>query len=217
MMGLLVLSVLGCYFVLSIYIVSRAVKYTQRRFSRGWVGGFFAGLVMCGLVFWDAIPTWYTHYHLCATEAGLKVYQTPEEWAEKNPEGYQKARAATQRVVAKRSNNSSEIIHNWTEYASGLELETYNSRRRNYAFNTGIVWERVSDKVTGEVLFEVIDFHSGAGTKSLAIGASSLADYKFWTVTGRCARAYPSLSDRFKYNGKNFSDYLITMEGWNKK
>lgn len=217
MMGLLVLIVLGCYLALSIYIISRAAKYTQRRFARGWVGGVLAGLVMYGLVFWDAIPTWYTHHHLCANEAGLKVYQTPEGWAKENSKRYQQASAATEQVIARRSSDSSEAIHSWTEYASGLELEIYNSRRLNYAFNTGVARERVIDKVTGKVLFEVIDFHSGTGAKSLAVGASSFADYKFWTVTGRCASAYSSLKDRFNYNGKKFFDFLITMEGWNKK
>ena len=217
MMGLLVLLVLGLYLVLSIYIVKRAANYARRRFGRGWVGGILAGLIMYNLVFWDAIPTWYTHHHLCATEAGLKVYQTPEEWAKGNPERYQQASAATEQVIVRRSSDNPEAIHSWTEYASGLELEIYNSRRRNYAFNTGVARERVIDKITGKILFEVIDFHSGGGTKSLAVGASSFADYKFWIVTGRCASAYPNLKDRFNYNGKKFFNFLITMEGWNKK
>lgn len=216
MLGILYIGAFILYLALSIYVVLRASRFSQRRFGRGWLGGSLAALVMYNLIFWDFIPARYTHYRLCNTEAGLKVYQTPEEWAKENPERYQLARAATKRVIARRSNDSSEAIHSWTEFASGLEFEFYHQRKQNYAFHTGVERERVIDKTTKKILFEVFDFYSAAGTKSLAVGASSFADYKFWTVTGRCARAYPSMSDRFKYNGNSFSDFLITMEGWNK-
>ncbi|OGB24017.1 MAG: hypothetical protein A3I66_17105 [Burkholderiales bacterium RIFCSPLOWO2_02_FULL_57_36] len=216
MMGLLVLIVLGLYLVLSVYLVVCASRFAKKYFNVGWPFGIVVGLIMYNFVFWDAIPTWYTHHHLCTTEAGLKVYQTPEEWAKENPERYQKARTASERVISRRSSDNSEATQYRVEYASELALENYNSRQRNYGFNTGVARERVIDTITGKVLFEVIDFHSGAGTKSLAVGASSFADYKFWTVTGRCTRAYPSMSDRFKYNGDSFSDFLIAMERWNK-
>lgn len=217
MMGLLVFVVLGFYFALSAFLVVGVSCFSKKHFRVGWPVGVLVGLVMYNLVFWDAIPTWYTHRHLCDTEAGLKVYQTPEEWAKENPERYQMARAATERVIARRSNNDLEAIHSFTEFSSGLNLELYSSRQRNYAFNTGVVRERVFDSVSGKVLFEVTDFHGGAGSRSLAVGASSFADYKFWTVTGRCSRAYPSMDDRFKYQGRTLSDFLKVMEGWNER
>lgn len=214
MMGLLVLIVLGFYLALSIYVIKLSANYAQRRFGRAWVGGVFAGLVMYNLVFWDAIPTWYTHHRLCSTEAGLKVYQTPEDWAKENPERYQKGRAANKRVIAKYRNDSSEADHSFIEYPSGLVFEYYNSRQKSYAFNTDIRRERVTDKITGKILFEEVEFYSRSGKNSLADGANSFADYKFWTVTGKCAPGYPRGVGRFEYNGMGMSNFLKTIEGW---
>lgn len=215
-MGLLVLVVLVVYLALSVYVVMRSVSYAQRRFGRGWVGGILSGLVMYNLVFWDAIPTRYTHHHLCTTEAGLKVYQTPEEWAKENPERYQQALAAAGRKLSRRSGDSPEAIHSWVEYTLGFEREFYHQFERSYAFNTGVSRERVIDKFTGKVLFETLDFHSSAGRNSLAVGANSFADYKFWTVTGNCKRAYPSVAERFKYKGRTYFELAKIIEGWNK-
>lgn len=213
MMGLLVLVVLGFYLAISILVVIGVSTLSRRLLGAGWPAGFLAALVMYCLVFWDAIPTWYTHHHLCATEAGLKVYQTPEEWAKENPERYQKAMI----VIASRSTDDPDATHRFTDYASGLSLEFYSSHRRNYEFNTGIVRERVFDSVTGKVLFEKVDFYGGAGKRSLAVGAQTFADYKFWTVTGSCSRAYPSMRDRFKYQGRTLSGFLNAMAGWTVK
>lgn len=217
MMGLLVLIVLGLYLALSVWLVVRISAFTKKHFRIGWPFGVLVGLIMYNLVFWDAIPTWYTHHHLCSTEAGLKVYQTPEDWAKVNPERYQQALAAAGRAATERSEDSSTARHAWVESTLGLEHEFYWPRERNYAFHTGIEVERFVDKVTGKVLFEIIDFNSAAGTKSLAVGANDFADYKFWTVTGSCQRAYPSVADRFKYQGMTFFDFGKIILGWNKK
>lgn len=214
MAGLLVLVMLVIYGALTVYLGVRASRISRKYLSIGWPFGALVGFIMFGLVFWDAIPTWYTHYHLCATEAGLKVYQTPEEWAKENPERYQQAVAVAGRKVIRRSGDTKDAIHSWIELAPGIEYEYFLQRKRNYAFQTGIERNRVTDKITGKVLFETIDFSSAAGTSSLASGANSLADYKFWTATGLCGYAQPSLTSRFKYNGQTFSDLLKVIEGW---
>lgn len=172
-----------------------------------------AGLVVIvgvALVFWDAIPTWYTHYNLCKTEAGFKVYQTPEEWVKANPERFAQAMAA-----GNESSKTSKVT--WSESSLGFEYEYYYELDSTIAFNTHIMRRRVIDKHTNKNLFEMVDFFSFAGRNSLANGATSLADYKFWTVTGSCQTAYPSLLEKFKYNDRTYTDFLHQIKEWHDK
>ncbi|WP_394561967.1 hypothetical protein [Aquipseudomonas alcaligenes] len=196
----------------SAYLLSK--KQTRNRFKKFWIGGLLIYFSTLTLTLWDAIPIWTTHQRLCMSESGLKIYKTPDQWAVENPDRYKSASLHANQIVNRRTSNTPSGRHSRVEFATGLELEIYNDQLRTYAHKTGIMRQRVSDKTTGEILFEVIDFHSGAGTKSLAAGASTWADYRFWTVTGRCVAAYPSLSKKFQYNGIEFPDLLSTIEGW---
>ncbi|QLI81220.1 hypothetical protein HZU75_06560 [Chitinibacter fontanus] len=183
------------------------------------LGGLVA-VAGLAVVFWDAIPTWYTHYHLCETEAGLKVYQTPDEWMKENPEQFTQVRAAAGRefkdAIRSRDRTATEEISR-TELTKDFVYEDRRYLTWNYAFHTRRFNERIVYKPTGKILFENTDFFSASGSGSLANGANSLADYKFWNVTGSCERAYTGMSEKFKFRGLTFNDFDKVIEGWNKK
>jgi len=216
MLGLLVIAVLLVYLAVSFIVIKYSVLFVRCHFGNGWIGGVLAAFVMYNLVFWDAIPIWYTHYSLCAKEAGLMVYQTPEEWVNENPGRYLEVRASAGWVPIIRSENTPAATHQWVEFALGLEYESYRQWDQGYAFRTGLSRKRVIDKVTGKVMFEVVDFSSSAGKGSIASGANNFSDYKFWTDTGLCQRAYPGVMDKFKHHGRTFDDLIKVMDGWKR-
>ena len=202
------------------YLVARLLnRFCQRR-GKNALGKLVGGLVMFSafaLVFWDAIPTWYTHHRLCETEAGLKVYMTPEEWARMNPEAYSKVRSAAGRTQTRRSENNTHEIHDWVESTPDFVYEYFHSWDRDYAFNTGIEYQKMIFKPTGKILFEEVNFYSSAGKNSLANGANSLSDYKIWATTGSCDVAYTETKSKFTHNGKTFSELQQQIIDWNKK
>jgi len=220
MMAVLYLLVFGFYSYI-VFIFARAgFRFVcDRGKGRLWGGAFatFIGLVGFGAVFWDAIPTWYTHHHLCKTEGGLKVYITPEQWAKENPEAFARVRAAAGGQQTRRSEDTRETWHSWVETTQDFTYEYFDRRARDYAFHTGISRQKMIYKPTGQVLFEEVDFYSSAGKNSLAGGANSFADYKFWTVTGGCERAYPDMKNKFQHKGLTFSDLAKQIYDWNQK
>lgn len=220
MMALLYLLVLGLYFAIVFVLARTGFRFVRKRGKGALLAGAFAGVIgFAGVaaIFWDAIPTWYTHHHLCETEAGLKVYLTPEQWAKENPEAFARVRAAAGREQTSRLEVTPQLRRSWVESTEGFVYEYLDQRERNYAFHTGIERERLIFKPTGQILFEKTDFNSAAGNNSLAVGANSLADYKFWTVTGGCERAYPEMKKKFQYNGQTFSELQKQIIDWNKK
>lgn len=220
MMALLYLLVFGFYFAI-VFVLARAGFRFLRRHGKGRLPAvtFAVAIAFSGFaaIFWDAIPTWYTHHHLCETEGGLKVYMTPEQWAKENPEAFTQVRAAAGREQTSRIEVTPQLRRSRVESTEGFVYEYLDQRGRNYAFHTGIETERLIFKPTGQILFEKTDFNSAAGNNSLAVGANSLADYKFWTVTGGCESAYPEMKQKFTYEGHGFGYFLGQIEGWNRK
>jgi len=227
MMALAFLLVLGIYFGMAALLARFVFRFVRSHVSALGMGRFLGGSLAFAIVFgavasvfWDAIPTWLTHRRLCETEAGLKVYMTPEQWAKANPEAFAKVREAAGRKPDRRFEDTRDVNHSWTESTLGFEYEYFDERKRDYAFQTGREIVRMTYKPTGQVLFEKVDFHSGAGRNSLANGASTLADYKFWTVTGNCERAHPGnpeIKEKFRYQGMSFDDLHKQIFDWNKK
>jgi len=85
MFGLIVLLLIAAYLAISVMVVKKTMIWAQSsgRSPRRW--GWIAGLTMYLLVFWDLIPTVLLHQYLCATEQGLWIYKTVEEWQRENP------------------------------------------------------------------------------------------------------------------------------------
>ena len=82
-----ILLILGVIWILTLYplLIWIAVDFARRtgRSAKRW--GWGAALGMYLLVFWDQIPTYLLHHYYCATEAGVWIYKTPEQWKAENP------------------------------------------------------------------------------------------------------------------------------------
>ena len=72
------------YLGFSVFVVRKVVAAARRRGRNGWKWGLPAALVMYLVPFWDHVPTLVIHKYLCATEAGLWVYEAPEIWKKNN-------------------------------------------------------------------------------------------------------------------------------------
>ncbi|WXG55517.1 MAG: hypothetical protein ROD09_11900 [Candidatus Sedimenticola sp. (ex Thyasira tokunagai)] len=84
MMALGFLFVFIVYLIISILVVRYFVKVARKRNIKGWKFGVPAALIMYSFVFWDHVPTLVLHKYYCATEAGLFIYKSPEQWIIEN-------------------------------------------------------------------------------------------------------------------------------------
>lgn len=192
MFGLVVLLLIGAYLAISVAVVKKAMRWAQSsgRSARRW--GWIAGLAMYLLVFWDLIPTIALHQYLCATEQGLWIYKTVEEWQRENP-GVAETLTAT------------SLSKSYTK--PGIA--------RGYVLNQRIGWEiitkkqpvgllpvfvheeQIIDRIDGSVLAKHRKIGSGYG--SLAIGKKGA--WKFWLKLPDCNESR-----------KAFSDYLSAIK-----
>jgi hypothetical protein len=85
MMGLMVLSALVVYLLVSVFVTRKAANWAKGNNKKPWVWGGVAAFVMYNLVFWDLIPTLIMHKHYCDTQAGFWLYKSPEQWKAENP------------------------------------------------------------------------------------------------------------------------------------
>lgn len=198
------------------YFVARLLNRSCQRRGKNAFGKLIGGFVMFlafALVFWDAIPTWYTHHRLCQTEFGLKVYMTPEEWAKNNPERFaqiQPAPKTSSGEVRKNDRIEIDIDH------INSEFDSVNEREKDYGFGVMRIRHRFVDSKTGQVLTEDVDFAGGVSGGSIATGANSLADYKFWLTTLRCGFAYPELRARYDADRRVGGKIYNTILNWAK-
>jgi hypothetical protein len=177
-------------FVFAVYLLvfygfARLVRRVFEKRGKHLAGRVMVWLIMfssIAVVFWDAVPTWINHRRLCETESGVKVYMTSDEW-KKYPDRYLHVQSVTNSM-------SREVVSN--------DRVKTSIRRLNSDFNLvvedeinyglGVTRERIRlvDSKTGDVLYERVDFAGGVSGGSVAIGANSLSDYKFWLKTNGC-------------------------------
>lgn len=213
---------LALLFVFAIYLavfwfVARVINRLCQRRGQRVLGKLIGGLIMFSafaLIFWDAIPTWYTHHRLCETEAGLKVYVTPEEWAKNNPERFAQIQPAPKSSSGQRRKTNRielNIDHINSEFDSVVE------REKDYGFGVTRRRQRFVDSKTGQILTEDVDFFGGVSGGSIATGANSLADYKFWLKTLGCGFAYVEMRPRYDADRKVSGKIYNTILEWSKK
>lgn len=210
------------FFVFTIYLVvfyriaQRLNHFCQQK-GKNVLGKVLGGLIMfvaIAIIFWDAIPTWKTHDHLCHTEFGLKVYMTPEEWVKKYPERFSKIEPAPEHLSSETINKPRIEIS--VEHLNS-EFDSVTEREMEYGF--GVMRERYQlvDSKTGQILAEGIDFAGGVSGGSIATGANSLADYKFWLTTLGCGFAYSDLRSKYDTDNQSAGNIFNTIREWGKK
>lgn len=211
------LFVFVIYFAIAFYLARKLYRHTQERGKGRLAASAVAGFVLflaVAVVFWDAVPTWYTHHRLCKTEAGLKVYVTPEEWAKNNPERFaqiQPVPKTSSGEIRKTAQIELDIDHINSEFDSVVE------REKDYGFGVMRIRHRFIDSKTGQILTEDVDFAGGVSGGSIATGTNSLADYKFWLTTLGCGFAYPEMRGRYDADRKVGGKIYNTILEWSKK
>ena len=189
-MGLLVILAGLTYLLISMYVVRLAVRKARRRGIAGWKWGVPAALVMYLLVFWDHIPTLVARQYYCSREAGFTVYKTLEQWKQENP-GV--AETLTYKKISDSERHGDDYIYHLNQR---FDWENHNKR---VFLSLRRADNQIVDVAKGEVLARYVDFRSGWG--SMAIGADTPREYKFWLVMKSCE------VDKNKVNRKNFYDF----------
>ena len=217
MIFLAFLFVFFLYLAIASYLARKLHRYIQERGIGRWTARTAAGLVMflaIALVFWDAIPTWYTHHRLCQAEFGLKVYMTPEEWAKNNPERFAQIQPVPKSSSSERRKSAriETVIHHINS-----EFDSVNEREKDYGFGVMRTRHRFVDSKTGQFLTEDVDFYGGVSGGSIATGAKSLADYKFWLKTLGCGFAHPEMRARYDADNKVAGKIYNTILEWGEK
>lgn len=150
-----ILLILGLIWILTLYplLIWIAVDFARRtgRSAKRW--GWGAALGMYLLVFWDQIPTYVLHHYYCATEAGVWIYKTPEQWKAENP-GV--AETLTWKDL---SNESRNETHSWF-----VLNERFHWERMGKKIPFFPVWmpiHTIVDVNTGEIVAKKISVNSG--------------------------------------------------------
>ena len=175
MMGLLVILAGVVYLLISLYLIKLAAGKARQRGIAGWKWGAPAALGMYLLVFWDHLPTLIARQYYCQKEAGFTVYKTLEQWKQENP-------GVAETLTYKKFSTS---VRQDDGYLYHLN-ERFDSRVTNERIFLSLrrTATTIVDRANGEVLARYVDFRSGWG--SLAIGADTPREYKFWLVSGSC-------------------------------
>lgn len=204
-------------YLMIVFRIARRLSRLCQQKGKPVLGKVIAGLMMFGavaIIFWDAIPTWHTHNHLCHTEFGLKVYMTPDEWLKKYPDRFTKIQPAPEHLSSETINKPRIEIS--VEHLNS-EFDSVTEREMEYGF--GVMRERYQlvDSKTGQILAEGIDFAGGVSGGSIATGANSLADYKFWLTTLGCGFAYSDLRSKYDTDNQSAGNIFNTIREWGKK
>jgi len=176
-MGLLVIFAGVIYLLISIYLVRLASAKARLRGIAGWKWGVPVAVATYLLVFWDHVPTLIARQYYCSKEAGFTVYKTLEQWKKENP-GV--AGTLTYKKTSDSETHGDSYIYHLNqrfEWRVVNERIFLSLRRGN---------NQIVDAANGEVLARYVDFRSGWG--SMAIGANTPREYKFWLVSGSCEK-----------------------------
>ncbi|WP_138411415.1 hypothetical protein [Stutzerimonas nosocomialis] len=85
MIGIILLACIALYLALFVGVIVLVGKWAKKRGRRRWPWCTAAGIFMYLLVAWEQIPTYVIGRYYCATQAGVTVYKTPNEWLIENP------------------------------------------------------------------------------------------------------------------------------------
>jgi hypothetical protein len=177
------------YLAFSVFLVRKAVAAARHRGRKGWKWGLPVAFVMYLVPFWDHLPALVMHKYLCATEAGLWVYKTPEMWKEKNL-AFSDAPVANEHVDASQKNDDAVSDSKLNEFF------IYENRVEKIPVLP--VWidsALIIDAATSEVLVRqsnVTSGYSGSGVK-IWVGARPC-------VSG--AKKFGKLMEKFRRIGR---------------
>lgn len=184
MISLIVIPVVLGYVFACIAVVRFAKRWAREngRSVKRW--GWGAALAVTLPVFWDFIPTVLLYQYLCATEQGVWIYKTVEQWQQENP------------GVAE-TLTWSKVSPNY--YAPGI--------RFGMVLNQRFVWEqeirhpvallpvrvtetRIMDRGRRETVAKLVTIGAGYGNPLVAQDGS----WKIWLSMPSCMEGYDEFS-----------------------
>jgi hypothetical protein len=149
------LLVFGVIWILALYpfLIWIAADWAKRtgRSAKRW--GFGAAIGLYLLVFWDQIPTFLLHHYYCATESGVWVYKTPEQWKAENP-GV--AETLTWKDLSDEFRNET---HSW--FVLNERFHWVMTGKSNPIFPVWRPLHTIVDVKTGDVVVKKISVNSG--------------------------------------------------------
>lgn len=185
-MAIILAVIVGLYLLVSLGVVIGATAYARRegRSARRW--GWSAALVMYLIPFWDWIPTVAVHQYYCATEAGFRVYKTPEQWKMENP-GVMETLVANKGTPSTRRGDKPDFADT---YVLNQRINKVVAEARvSSALHIFRHEETVVDRKAEEVLGRYVNYAAGY-PNGLALGGppgAGLAALKFWLANPRCS------------------------------
>ena len=179
MFGLAVMVAFGLYLLLSYIVVRMAAGYARRhgRSTARW--GWGAAVVMYLLVFWDWIPTIIAHRYYCATEAGIWVYKSFDQWRQDN--------AGVADSLVK---NKVAPIERHAAFNSHIDTYRLNQRIYKLVRHTNISTilnvyrneQEIFDSKDNEVIMRYVDFSTAQ-----IEGGGGWFGWKFWLHRAHCS------------------------------
>lgn len=179
-MGLVVLGAMALYLLVSILVVTGAVKHARTNGKSAACWGTGAALAMYLLVFWDHIPTILAHKYYCDKEAGFWVYKTPEQWKKENPGVMETlvankgAQSRDEKFDGGRGTTTTYFLNDRFNWLVKVNGQSFPNRWRHE--------QEVVDAKSGEVLARYIDFSTAQG----AYGGGWYG-WKFWLRSEHCS------------------------------
>ena len=197
-MGLVILLGLVLYALLAVVVVLLAIRHAKKNGRSATRWGWGAALVMYLIPFWDWLPTVAMHRYYCATEAGLRVYKTPEQWTKENP-GAMETLVSRPISVPDRSERTDE--DNWRlTFNLNQRIRLTNSHAGPLPFHRWGTEATLFDDQSKEVLVRSVDFYTaheriGGGWKG----------WKFWLAMDHCSG--------YVEQSRNFGAYMEKVKG----
>ncbi|MBX9849645.1 MAG: hypothetical protein K2X64_10150 [Rhodocyclaceae bacterium] len=197
-MGLVIVSAMALYLLISIFVVIGAVKHAKKTGKSAKRWGWGAVLVMYLIPFWDWIPTVAVHQYYCSTEAGYWVYKSVDQWKAENP-------GVMQTLVAKNITTPDQVERadedNWKyTFILNQRINWTNSHSGSFPLHRWRTESTLVDSQTNSVLVRSVDFYT-AQTRS---GGGWLG-WKFWLAIKHCSSHAES--------SNNFAAYLLAIKG----
>jgi len=193
-MGLVIITILAVYLIVSIVLVWWAVSAARKRNIKGWKWGAPAALFMYLIVFWDHIPTVITHKYYCERDAGFWVYKKPDQWISENPD-------IMQSLINYQPPQSIELERGWSGYLYNKRIRYEVRRTNNFSHAINKSEKLLRDTHTGYILARKVDYFIGSGRASFVSGGSVNGWRKAlvfgWHGRGQCGPPADSPSEPF--------------------
>ena len=136
---------------------------------------------------------------------------TPEEWVTRNPKRFAQIRPVP-KSPAWEEENTPRVEKHVTRINS--EFDSVTEREKDYGFGVMRIRHLLVNSKTGEILTENVDFAAGVSGGSIANGANSLADYKFWLEIHGCRDVSPEMRARDNADNQVGGRVYKTIREW---